>query len=470
MKKYKEEFIELEVESIGFEGIAIARKDSQVFFVRGGLPGDIVIAQLKKKHKNYIEASIKNIIKPSGDRIEPFCEYFGACGGCSWQCLTYEKQLEWKKKQVVDAYERIGKIKVGTVHDVLPASRTLRYRNKMDFSFSSSRWLTTAEIETQQEVNKNFALGLHIPGRYDKVLDINSCKIQNPMWDEVLNSIRNKSIEFNISAFSTYRHTGFLKGLCLRYSALNDETLSILITTQPQTECENNFLDWYKYNLQTQFPKITSVVHAINITNSVNTGDINFIVGKDSLVENILDIKYQISPFSFFQTNSFQLDSFINKIITSANLNKNHIAWDLYCGTGSITLPASKLCKNIYGVELSDSSIKDAKNNAKNNNIDNAIFHAADLHQKQIPELLLTLPKPDVIIIDPPRSGMHPNLINHLLDVAASKIIYVSCNPATQARDLSVLSNKYNITDAFPVDMFPHTYHIEVITILETIS
>ena len=407
MKKYKEELIELEVESIGFEGISIARKNGQVYFVRGGLPGDIVLAQLKKKHKTYTEASIRTIIKPSNDRIEPFCKYFGACGGCSWQCLSYHKQLEWKKIQLVDAYKRIGKVDANIITDVVPASKILHYRNKMDFSFSASRWLTTNEIETNQEINKNFALGLHIPGRYDKVLDIECCKIQNPEWNEILDSIRTTAIEYKTTAFNTYKHTGFLKGLCLRYSASNDETMCILITTLPETEGDHKFLDWYKNNIILKFPKVTSVIHAINTKNSVNNGDINFIIGKNNLVENILGIEYQISPFSFFQTNSYQLDNFIDKIIQSAKLTTELTVWDLYCGTGSITLPASKLCKDIYGVELVESSIIDARVNAKNNNINNAFFYAADLHKTKIPDLLLKLPSPDVVIVDQPHKKKH---------------------------------------------------------------
>lgn len=463
----KEVLLELEIESLGFEGISIARKDGQVYFVKGGLPGDVVIAQLRKKHKTYIEASIKNILKKSEDRIEPFCKYFGNCGGCSWQCLTYEKQLEWKKKQVIDAYERIGKLEVKEYNDVMPAEQNLHYRNKMDFSFSASRWLTTEEINTGDNFDKNFALGLHVPGRYDKVIDIQECKIQPIEWNEILDAVRRKAKELDISVLNTHKNEGFLKGLCLRNSLKNNETMAILVTNPPKTQEDTKFLDWYKKQLQEDFPNIISIVHAVNPNNSVNVGEIVYIGGKEFITESILGIDYRISPFSFFQTNSYQLDKFINLICNSAKLNESDIVWDLYCGTGSITLPMSKKCKEIYGVELVETSILDAKKNAKFNNINNAEFYVADLHRKEIDSLLNSLKIPDVVILDPPRSGINKNLILNLLKIAPKKIVYVSCNPTTQARDLMILAEDYNIKEVFPVDMFPHTYHIEVVTVLE---
>ncbi len=464
MKNKTEELIELEVEGLGFEGVSIARKNGQVYFVRSGIPGDVVMAQVRKKHKGYIETSIKKIIKKSDDRTEPYCQYFGACGGCTWQCLTYEKQLEWKKTHVIDAYQRIGKVKAMNFHNTMPAQKTLEYRNKMDFSFSNARWLTTGEIESGEDMNRHFALGLHVPGRYDKVLDIQSCKIQNSDWNNILSTIREKALELDVPCFNTYKNIGFLKGLTLRYSRKNDEYMSILITTSPENEKKLIFLDWYNTELCKIYPKLVSVVHAQNTQNSVNTGEIISITGKPNITENILGIDYQISPFSFFQTNSYQLDSFVQLIIDTAKVEKSSTVWDLYCGTGSITLPMSKGCNSIYGIELSEMSIHDAKKNAANNDINNAHFFTADLHNSTIPTLLNSLPAPDVVVIDPPRNGMHNNLIKHLLNITPERIIYVSCNPATQARDLSELSAKYDIYDVRPVDMFPHTYHIEVIT------
>ena len=482
MKKRTEQLIELEIESIGFEGISIARKNEQVYFVRGGLPGDTVIAKVKKQNKNYIESSIKEIISPSKHRIDEFCEYFGACGGCSWQCLEYEQQLHWKKQHIIDAHSRLGKLSQeylskAIYHNTIPAEQTFEYRNKMDFSFSTSRWLTTKEIESEQRFNNNFALGLHIPGRFDKVLDIKNCKIQKNEWNQILDFIRQKAISSEVSAFNTYDQKGFLKGLCLRYSLKDNETMVILVTSKPQNENEKNFLAWYKSDFLNDYNKtktsncstIISIVYAENTQNSVNIGEIQFIVGKEFLTESILGIDYQISSFSFFQTNSTQLNTFIKLIIDSAKLKSSDIVWDLYCGTGSITLPAAKNCKKIFGIELIESSVNDAKINAERNEILNVEFFAADLHNAKIPTLLKNLPQPDVVIIDPPRNGTNSNLLGHILEIVPQRLVYVSCNPATQARDLTELAKKYQLREVFPVDMFPHTYHIEVVAILEKI-
>ncbi len=465
MKKNK--LLELEIESIGFEGVSIAKNDGKVYFVKGAMPGDIVLAQLRRKRKNYIEASVKEIIKPSIYRVDAFCKYFGICGGCTWQCLDYEQQLKWKKQQVIDAYERIGKVNALEYCDVLPAAQNLYYRNKMDFSFSASRWLTNDEVSSGLDFNTNFALGLHIPGRYDKVIDIETCKIQDEKWNEILTVIRNKALELEVTALDTHKNEGFLKGLCLRKSIENKETMAILVTNPVQNSNESVFIEWYKNQFPTYFNEINSVVIAENPNNSVNVGEIVYTNDKDFITENILDISYRISPFSFFQTNSYQLNKFIGKIIELADVQKSDIVWDLYCGTGSITLPMSKKCKEIYGVELVESSILDARANAKFNNIENSKFFVADLHSKQIPDLLNTLAIPNTIILDPPRSGLHKNLISHLLNIKPQKIVYVSCNPATQARDLAFLDADYIIKKVCPVDMFPHTYHIEAITVLE---
>jgi 23S rRNA (uracil1939-C5)-methyltransferase len=471
MKKKTEELLELEIEAIGFEGISIARKNEQVYFVRGGLPGDTVVAKLKKRNKKYTEATIKEIIKPSKHRIDAFCEYFGACGGCAWQCLEYQEQIQWKKQHTIDAHSRLGNfsddyLSKVVYHDTIPAKQTLEYRNKMDFSFSNSRWLTTKEIDSDEKFNNNFALGLHIPGRFDKVIDVKNCKIQKNEWNQILDFIRQKSISLEVAAHNSYNQTGFLKGLCLRHSQYKSETMVNLFTTSIQNENEKEFINWYRFELAKNFPNISSVVHTVNNQNSVNIGEIQFVEGNNFITEAILGIEYQVSPFSFFQTNSTQLDTFIKLILDSANLKSADIVWDLYCGTGSITLPAAKLCSEIYGIELSESSVNDAKKNAKNNNISNSFFYAADLHSAKIPELLTTLPKPNVIIIDPPRSGTNSNLIEHILKIAPKKLVYVSCNPATQARDLTELSKKYQLQEVFTVDMFPHTYHIEVVAVL----
>lgn len=467
MKK-NENLIELKVESIGFEGISIAKKDGKVYFVKGGLPDDVVIANANKKLKGYIEASIKEIITPSPHRIEPICNYYGACGGCSWQCLDYEQQLYWKRQHTIDAHNRLGKVNANCYHYTISAKQKWEYRNKMDFSFSAARWLTKNEIEKDETHNKNFALGLHIPGKFDKVLDIKECKIQEPTWNNILDTIRKKAIELDIQPIKLSKTGGgFLKGFTLRKSVLMNETMCILITSDLVSDREKIFIDWYKNESQKMFSDLVSVVWATNNKNGVNVGEIQFIKGKEYLTEQVLGINYQISPFSFFQTNSYQLDTFIGLIIDAAGINENDLVWDLYCGTGSITLPVAKRCKKVYGIELNPQAIEDAQKNAKLNDITNVELYSSDLNSPKIPDLLNTLPIPDVLILDPPRSGLHPNLIKHILKINPKKIVYVSCNPTTQARDLTELTKHYDLLNVYPIDMFPHTYHIENIAELE---
>ncbi len=467
--KRKIEFVELTVESIGFQGISIARKEGLVYFVKGGIPGDEVKAQIRRKKKNRIETNIVEVLKPSDDRIPPVCDYFGVCGGCSWQHLDYAKQLYWKQVHVKDSFERIGNFENLNYLDILPSPDVYQYRNKMEFSFSSSRWLDTKEIESEQEIKqKNFALGLHIPGRYDKVLDIKECHIQKITGNDVLNAVREQALSKEISAYNQHTHKGFLRNLIIRTTKSSNELMLVLITNDITEQTEEEFLSWFGNDMPNEIKGITSIIYAINNTNSpVAYGEPNLLYGKDFISENILGIDFNISPFSFFQTNPSQLNQFIGNIIKKAEINKENIIWDLFCGSGSITLPASKFCKEIIGLELNQESIDKAKENAVLNGIDNAEFLQADLIAKQVPEILNQLPKPDTIILDPPRAGLHKNLINHLLQIKAKNIVYVSCNPTTQARDCEILSSDYDIISIQAVDMFPHTFHVESIAVLK---
>jgi 23S rRNA (uracil1939-C5)-methyltransferase len=339
----------------------------------------------------------------------------------------------------------------------------------MEFSFGGSRWVTDEEIANNTEIaHKDFGLGLHIPGRFDKILDVNRCHLQVDSANEILTLCRNKALELGVPAYNQKTHEGFLRNLMIRSTLANSEILALLITNTPKNEAEENYLKWFSNDLISLAPQITNLGTAINDTKSpVTIKNIKFYHGKDYISEKILGVEYQISPTSFFQTNSFHLDGFIGEIIDYAGDISEKVVWDLYCGTGSITLPTAKRCKEIYGIELVESSITDAKANAERNQISNAEFFCADLHLKETPELLEKLPSPDVIIIDPPRAGMHKNLIPHILQANAKTIVYVSCNPATQARDCELLSEKYEVRKVQPVDMFPHTYHVESIALLE---
>ena len=470
MKKDKKEILaELEIDSLAYEGLAVARKEGKVYFIKGAVPLDIVIARIHKSKKNYAEGIVKEIIEPSPNRIEPECEYFGTCGGCSWQNINYSEQLHWKAIHVKDAFERIGKFINPKLLEIIGSERPFHYRNKMEFSFGGSRWLREDEINSEDEIiNKNFGLGLHLPGRFDKILDLAYCRIQQTYSDDILNSVRDKALELGLTAYNPRTRSGFLRSLIIRYSLRDDSFMVNLITWEAVSDVEKEFLQWLKQEFYSKFDKVTSLVHAVNISlNPVTIERFEILKGNQYLTERIIDVDYHISPFSFFQTNSHQLDKFISKIIETADIQSNDIVWDLYCGAGSITLPASKKCREIYGIELSKDTINDANHNKQFNNIDNAHFYADDLHRKNIPELLNTLPKPDIIILDPPRAGLHNNLINHLLQIETPKIVYVSCNPATQARDCEILSSKYELMSVQPFDMFPQTYHIETIALLK---
>ncbi len=464
-KKRKEIFADLEIESIGAEGIAVARKDNIVHFVKKACPGDKVRVQILKKRKKYIQCRLDEILEPSPHRIDPPCEFYDDCGGCSWQHLEYGQQLYWNKVHVRDAFERIGHFKDLAVHDTLPAPDIYYYRNKMEFSFGASRWLSIDEINSGKEItNKNFALGLHAPGRYDRIVDLDKCLIQPEQANSLLNAFRDKALKLGIGAYDTKINDGFLRNLVVRSTNANNELMVVLITKSPSNPEEQEMIKWFGGDFGREFPFVTNIFHAINDSNSpVAIGTIEILKGKPFITEEILGIKYRISPFSFFQTNPSQLDSFVSLILELAEIKDNENVWDLYCGTGSITLPASRELKSIVGIELNPAAIEDAKSNAGLNNINNAEFYCADLHTKDLPDFLSNLPRPDLIIIDPPRAGMHKNLIGHVLEAAPERIVYVSCNPATQARDCELLSEKYEVMGVHPVDMFPHTFHIEVV-------
>jgi 23S rRNA (uracil1939-C5)-methyltransferase len=469
MKKKKErQRVELNIDSIAFEGKAIGRIDNMVYFIKNAVPGDRVIAEITKSKKSYKEGFMVELLEPSKDRILPECKYFSECGGCSWQNLSYDKQLYWKKRNIADAFERIGKVNPGRISAPVPSPEVFRYRNKMEFSFGASRWLTAEEITREDDLeNRHFALGLHVPERFDKVLDIDYCLIQSKSGDKVLKAIKDKALFFGVKAYHSRAHHGFLRNLVIRYTN-QCELMVILITSEPELDEDHNFLEWFRNDLETEYLGIKSLIHAVNRTKTeIAQGDIEFVKGTDCIYEEILEIKYKISPFSFFQTNSIQLNDFISKIIATADLKNTDTVWDLYCGTGSITLPAAQKAKKVYGFELVESSISDAKVNASINNIENAEFHCVDLHKKSISEYLSGYPEPNVVIIDPPRAGMHPALVEYLAAKKFPIIVYVSCNPATQARDIGVLAECYEVVEAHPFDMFPHTFHIENIALLK---
>lgn len=467
-KKKKEIIEQLEIESIGFEGISIARNEGMVHFVKGGVPGDILKTRRLRKRKSYFENTLLEVIEPSSDRINPVCEYFDDCGGCSWQNMPYSVQTIWKKQHVIDAFQRNFHFDSLEIREIIGSNKELNYRNKMEFSFGTSRWMRQNEIDSEIEIeNKNFALGLHVPGRFDKVLDINKCYIHGENSDVILTIFKKYALKYNIPAYDLRNNNGILRNLIVRSVNNYSEYQVNLVTSAETAENIDLFFDEITSGLQ-KLDFIKGFLHTINNQKNPRTVDsVKLIFGEEFLFEQILGLKYKISPFSFFQTNTSSLDKFIGEIIKISELNENQIIWDLYCGTGSITLPASKQVKKVIGVELVESSISDANVNKELNNIENIQFYCSDLHAKDIPDLLESFEKPDKIIIDPPRAGMHKNLVDHLLKIESKEIIYVSCNPMTHARDCDLLKDKYEVVFVQPFDMFPQTYHIESIALLK---
>lgn len=460
--------LELRIESIGFEGKAIARHDGFVYFVDGGVPGDRVLAEVRKKKKSYAEARILEILEPSPARETPRCRYFGTCGGCKWQHLAYSEQCAWKKQNVQDAFERLGKVTYTTLHDTLPAETQFYYRNKMEFSFGDSRWLMNDE-RTQSDIpNKNFALGLHVPGRFDKVLDVEECFLQSELSSRMVNAVRQAALERDVSVYQTRTHEGFLRNLVVRNSTATGEQMIILVTSPPHEKSDEKMVAWFRQDFIAMFPEVSTAIHAVTTSKAaVAGGETQTVHGTGVISETILGVQYRISPFSFFQTNTRQAEQLFRIALGYAGDIADKTVWDLYCGTGSITLAAARSAKFVVGIEIAESSILDARANALANGITNVEFVIEDMQKAVKKQILSRLPAPDVIIVDPPRAGLHQDVVTNLLEIEAPRIVYVSCNPATQARDCALLAEKYTIEEIQPVDMFPHTYHIESVVRLE---
>ena len=462
-KQREDRFVEIDVDSIGFEGVSVGRLDGVVHFVKGALPGERVRARVLRSKKSYVEAEAVEIYTQAPSRITPPCEHFGVCGGCKWQHLDYPEQIRWKRQHVADAFQRLAKIPVGEVTETIAAPNPFAYRNKMEFSFGASAWLTNEEIASGEDFDTRFALGLHVPGRFDKVRHVKHCFLQSDAPNALLAAVHALRQQNPVTAHHQRSHEGFLRHLLVRSSATTGSVMTALITTTPSTDAEQQFVeDWMA--LYHTLPPESTLIHAVNETKSpVAVGTIEQLVGTGYLTENSHGVEYQISPFSFFQTNTEQLPQLVGTALEYASLTPDDTVWDLYCGTGTLALPAAKVAKHVFGAELVESSILDAKGNAERNGITNADFHVVDLHTAEAITLLKAAPQPDVIMIDPPRAGMHPMLVQHVLEVGAPRVSYVSCNPSTLARDCALLAEAYDVEVVTPVDMFPQTYHVEAV-------
>ena len=453
--------LELKIESLAYGGMGVAKKDDFVIFVKGAIPGQIVNARVYKKKKGYAEAQTLNIVSESPNAVEPKCNHFYICSKI--QNLSYKEQLKEKGNQVEDAFQRLGGFKQFKLKKVIEGDPTFYYRNKMEFTFSPHRWVLESEPEG---VDKSFALGLHIPGRYDKILDINNCYIQPQIGNKILQVAREVcNSNSNLKPYDPKTHIGFLRHLMIRYGVNTNQLMVNVVTAYDDINKLSPLTD----TLLNRFPEITSLVNNVNTRKAdVAFGEFETLLfGKPYIEEKLGDLTFEISANSFFQTNTLQGEVLYNEVLKAANLRGDEIVFDLYCGAGSIALYLAKKAKEVFGFEVIRSSLENATKNAKNNKIKNAVFLKANLDtffkSGQLPR---RIPKPDIVIVDPPRAGMHPDMTNYLHKFKAKKIVYVSCNPTTQARDAKVLYEKgYHIKSAVMVDMFPHTPHIETVVL-----
>ena len=445
------------------EGKSLVRYDGKVLFVSGAVPGDIVDIQIVKNKKDWAEGRAIKIIKPANDRLVPFCKHFGICGGCKWQMLPYEKQLQYKQQEAVQNITRIGKTEIPVLLPIAGSDNTTEYRNKLEFTFSNKRFLTNEEINTDAALIQQNALGYHAPRIFDKIIDIQECHLLDGVNNDIRNTIRNFATEMGFEFYDIRNHTGWLRNIIIRLTSTGELMVNICLNHDAESD-KVLLLD----HLLKKVPSITTLLYTINPKWNDSIYDLvpQVYYGKGYVTEKLGSFNFIISPKSFFQTNTKQAEKLYSITKEFAALTGTETVYDLYCGTGSIGIFVSKHAKKIIGVEVIEDAIEDAKKNAALNNINHAHFFAGDVIKICNDDFFNAHGKPDVVITDPPRAGMHEKLIIKLLEMQSPKIVYVSCNTATQARDIALLSEKYKLEKIQPVDMFPHTHHIECVALL----
>lgn len=465
-RKPKEALIieSLAVTSAGANGKAVGRHEGQVVFVTGAVPGDVADVRVTAKKKSFMEAVATRITEPSPDRIDAFCRHFGTCGGCKWQDLSYLKQLEYKQQQVIDNLQRLGGLELPEVTPILPSPTTTHYRNKLEFTFSNSRWYTKEELAEQGTITDRDALGFHIPQRFDRVLDISECHLQPDPSNGIRNFVRGHARQHGLSFYDVRAHGGFLRTLLIR-TTTTGECMVLLAVGHEDIEARERLLD----ALVKAYPWLTSVLWTVNTkrNDTIYDLDIHVFHGRDHIVEELPDgpggrpLRFRIGAKTFFQTNPEQTIAMYRLTRELAGLTGEENVYDLYCGAGSITLYLAAQARHVAGVELVPESVADARINAELNGIANVSFTSGDMKKVMDAVFVERHGRPDVVVTDPPRAGMDEPVVRHLLELAPPRIVYVSCNPATQARDLAILNEQYRIDFVQPVDMFPHTYHVE---------
>lgn len=464
LKKGQE--VELEIIDAAFKGKGLAKVDGLAVFVPNTTPGDKVKARIIKKKKKYREAKLLEILEPSPHRIEPKCRHANVCGGCSWQHIPYAKQLEYKSQQVRDHIERIGGLEGSIVKKGVGSEQEFYYRNKMEYSISARRWLTEEEIRSDEFVDDSaFAAGLHAPGRFDKILNLKECHLQVPESFQILDFVRGYCIKHGITPYDTFEDSGFMRHVMIRNSFHTDDFMVNLVTFQDDQEIMKKLTS----ALLDEFPFITTVVNNVNDTKSPTAvGRYEHILhGPGYIVDNIGEFSFKIHPNAFFQTNTQQAETLYEIARSYAELKEGDVVYDLYCGVGTLSLFMSGPAKQVVGIELVDVAVENARFNAKENGVENVSFIKGDMKDVFTQKVVDEFGAPNVLITDPPRAGMHPDVVERLCELKVPRIVYVSCNSSTMARDLKELSKVYEVEEVQPVDMFPQTYHIEAVAKLK---
>ncbi|MBS1662465.1 MAG: 23S rRNA (uracil(1939)-C(5))-methyltransferase RlmD [Bacteroidetes bacterium] len=452
------------IEDYAAEGKSLARVDGKVIFIENAIPGDVVDIKLSKNKKDWAEGFITAFHSYSPDRVEPFCSHFGVCGGCRWQMLPYPQQLKYKQKQVEDVLERIGKVQLPPIAPILGAEDSKYYRNKMEYTFSSRRFLLPGELHNPDITSQQNVAGFHAKGLFDKVVDIDTCYLQEEPTNGLRKAVRDFGLTHDLPFYDIKAHQGWLRNLQLRICTTG-EVMANLVIGYEDGELTRQLAD----QLLQQFPDLTTLLYTVNAKWNDSISDLSpqVLHGKGYVIEKLEDFQFKIGPKSFFQTNTRQGERLYQVTREFAELTGKETVYDLYCGTGSIGIFVSRQAARIVGVEVIAEAIDDARENATLNGIGHASFFAGDVVDICQDSFFAANGRPDVIITDPPRAGMHEGLVNKILEIAAPTVVYVSCNPATQARDLRLLDAKYAVTRVQPVDMFPHTHHIENIVQLK---
>lgn len=454
------------ITAVAAEGKALARVDDKVVFVPYVVPGDVVDLQVKKKKNSYMEAVAVKFHNYSELRDTPFCEHYGVCGGCKWQCLKYEEQLKAKQQQVFDNLSRIGKVELPEFMPILGSKKTREYRNKLEYGFSNKRWLTEEEVKQDVKYDVMDAVGFHITGAFDKILDINKCHLMDDLQNRIRNDIREYALEHGLVFYDLRLNSGLLRSMMLRNS--NTGEFMLLMQFRIDTPEEKEQAMALMQHLADTFPEITSLLYVDNHKANDTFGDqeVHCFKGTDFIYETMEDLKFKVGPKSFYQTNTDQAYELYSVARNFAGLTGDELVYDLYTGTGTIANFVAKKANKVIGIEYVPEAIEDAKVNSEVNGIDNTIFFAGDMKDILNKEFIAQYGRPDVIITDPPRAGMHQDVIDTILFAAPERIVYVSCNPATQARDLQLLDADYKVEKVQPVDMFPHTQHVENVVLL----